>query len=322
MGRSLITAEACNCNAPDTGNMEVLWHFGSAEQKRTWLEPLLEGEIRSAFCMTEPEVASSDATNMQATAVLEGEEVVVNGRKWWSTGVGHPDCKIAIFMGLTDPAADRYKQHSMVLVPLDAPGVKVERMLEAMGFLDAPGGHGEVSFTDVRLPASAIVGGPGQAFAIAQARLGPGRIHHCMRLIGLAELALELACRRAGERTAFGKPIANLGGNRERIAEARISIEQARLHVLHAAWLVDRGAPEAIGAVSQIKVAVPSMAQRVVDMAIQLHGGGGLSNDFPLAGAWTAARALRLADGPDEVHRGVVARLELARYGVGKWGRS
>ncbi len=319
MGRSLICAEVCNCNAPDTGNMEVLWHFGSAEQKRTWLEPLLEGEIRSAFCMTEPQVASSDATNMQATAVLQGEEVVLNGRKWWSTGVGHPDCKVVIFMGLTDPAADRYKQHSMVLVPLDAPGVKVERMLEAMGFLDAPGGHGEVSFQDVRLPASAIVGAPGQAFAIAQARLGPGRIHHCMRLIGLAELALELGCRRAGERTAFGKPLANLGGNRERIADARIAIDQARLHVLHAAWLVDRGAPEAIGAVSQIKVAVPNMAQRVVDMAIQLHGGGGLSNDFPLAGAWTAARALRLADGPDEVHRGVVARLELARYGQGKW---
>jgi acyl-CoA dehydrogenase len=319
MGRSLIMAEVCNCNAPDTGNMEVLWHFGSAEQKRQWLEPLLEGEIRSAFCMTEPEVASSDATNMQATAVLEGDEVVVNGRKWWSTGVGHPNCKALIFMGLTDSAADRYHQHSMVLVPIDTPGVKVERMLEAMGFLDAPGGHGEVSFTDVRLPASAIIGGARQAFAIAQARLGPGRIHHCMRLIGLAELALEMACRRAGERVAFGKPLANLGGNRERIADARIAIDQARLHVLHAAWLVDRQAPEAIGAVSQIKVAVPNMAQRVVDMAIQLHGGGGLSNDFPLAGAWTAARALRLADGPDEVHRGVVARLELARYGKGKW---
>jgi acyl-CoA dehydrogenase len=320
MGRSLISAEVCNCNAPDTGNMEVLWHFGSDEQKRTWLEPLLAGEIRSAFCMTEPEVASSDATNMQATAIVQGEEVVLNGRKWWSTGVGHPNCRALIFMGLTDPEADRYHQHSMVLVPLDTPGVKVERMLEAMGFLDAPGGHGEVSFTDVRLPASAIIGGAGQAFAIAQARLGPGRIHHCMRLIGLAELALELACRRASERVAFGKPLANLGGNRERIADARIAIDQARLHVLHAAWLLDVSAPEAIGAVSQIKVAVPNMAQRVVDMAIQLHGGGGLSNDFPLAGAWTAARALRLADGPDEVHRGVVARLELARYGKGKWG--
>ncbi|MGN6371780.1 MAG: acyl-CoA dehydrogenase family protein [Solirubrobacteraceae bacterium] len=319
MGRSLISAEVCNCNAPDTGNMEVLWHFGSEEQKQRWLMPLLAGEIRSAFCMTEPEVASSDATNMQATAVLDGDEVVLNGRKWWSTGVGHPNCKVAIFMGLTDPDAHRYSQHSMVLVPLDTPGVKVERMLEAMGFLDAPGGHGEVSFTDVRLPASAIIGGPGQAFAIAQARLGPGRIHHCMRLIGLAELALEMACKRASERVAFGKPLANLGGNREKIADARIAIDQARLHVLHAAWLLDTSSPQALGAVSQIKVAVPNMTQRVVDLAIQLHGGGGLSNDFPLAGAWTAARALRLADGPDEVHRGVVARLELARYGKGKW---
>jgi acyl-CoA dehydrogenase len=319
MGRSLITPEVCNCNAPDTGNMEVLWHFGSDEQKQRWLEPLLDGHIRSAFCMTEPEVASSDATNMQATAVLDGDEVVVNGTKWWSTGVGHPNCQALIFMGLTDPQADRYHQHSMVLVPMETPGVKVERMLEAMGFLDAPGGHGEVSFTDVRLPASAIIGGAGQAFAIAQARLGPGRIHHCMRLIGLAELALELACTRATERVAFGKPLANLGGNRERIADARIAIDQARLHVLHAAWLVDQKAPEAIGAVSQIKVATPNMAQRVVDMSMQLHGGAGLSNDVPLAGAWTAARALRLADGPDEVHRGVVARLELARYGKGKW---
>jgi acyl-CoA dehydrogenase len=319
MGRSLITAEVCNCNAPDTGNMEVLWHFGSAEQRERWLTPLLAGEIRSAFCMTEPDVASSDATNMQATATVDGDEVVLNGEKWWSTGVGHPNCRVLIFMGLTDPAADRYHQHSMVLVPMDTPGVEVRRMLAAMGFLDAPGGHGEVSFTDVRLPVGSIIGGPGQAFAIAQARLGPGRIHHCMRLIGLAELALEMACRRASERTAFGKPLVNLGGNRERIADARIAIDQARLHVLHAAWLVDKQSPEALGAVSQIKVAVPNMTQRVVDMAIQLHGGGGLSNDFPLAGAWTAARALRLADGPDEVHRGVVARLELARHGKGKW---
>ena len=347
MGRSLIASEVCNCNAPDTGNMEVLLHFGSPEQRERHLVPLLDGEIRSAFCMTEPDVASSDATNMQATATLEGEEVVLNGRKWWSTGVGHPNCRVAIFMGLTDPAADRYHQHSMVLVPRSTPGVEVQRMLSTMGFHDAPGGHGEVTFTDVRLPTSAIVGGPGQAFAIAQARLGPGRVHHCMRLIGLAELALELACRRATERVAFGKPLANLGGNRERIADARIAIDQARLHVLHAAWLVDRAAastaaggqsssptagaqagapagPDAVsamlGAVSQIKVAVPNMAQRVVDMAMQLHGGGGLSDDFPLGAAWTVARALRLADGPDEVHRGVIARLELARYGRGKWG--
>ena len=319
MGRSLITAEVCNCNAPDTGNMEVLLHFGSEEQRERWLQPLLDGSIRSAFCMTEPDVACSDATNMQATAKLDGDEVVVNGRKWWSTGVGHPNCKVLIFMGLTDPDADRYHQHSMVLVPLDTPGVKVERMLQTMGFLDAPAGHGEMSFTDVRLPSSAIIGGPGQAFAIAQARLGPGRIHHCMRLIGAAELSLELACRRATERTAFGKPLANLGGNRERIADARIAIDKARLHVLHAAWLVDKQSPDALGAVSQIKVAVPNMTQAVVDMAIQLHGGAGLSNDVPLAGAWTAARALRIADGPDEVHRGVIARLELARYGKGKW---
>jgi acyl-CoA dehydrogenase len=319
MGRSLIASEVCNCNAPDTGNMEILLHFGSPEQQERWLQPLLAGEIRSAFCMTEPDVASSDASNMQATAALDGDEVVLNGRKWWSTGVGHPNCRVVIFMGLTDPAADRYHRHSMVLVPLEAPGVKVERMLAAMGFHDAPGGHGEVSFSDVRLPASAILGGAGQAFAIAQARLGPGRVHHCMRLIGLAELALELACRRATARVAFGKPLANLGGNRERIADARIAIDQARLHVLHAAWLIDRQDPAMLGAVSQIKVAVPNMAQRVVDMAIQLHGGAGLSDDLPLGAAWTVARALRLADGPDEVHRGVVARLELARHGQGKW---
>jgi acyl-CoA dehydrogenase len=319
MGRSLIASEVYNCNAPDTGNMEVLLHFGSAEQRERWLDPLLAGKIRSAFCMTEPEVASSDATNMQATATLDGEEVVVNGRKWWSTGVGHPNCEAIVFMGLTDPEVDRYHQHSMVLVPLEHPGVKVERMLSTMGFLDAPGGHGEVSFTDVRLPASAIIGGPGQAFAIAQARLGPGRVHHCMRLIGLAELALELACHRAAERVAFGKPLANLGGNRERIADARIAIDQARLRVLHAAWLVDKQAPEALGAVSQIKVAVPNMAQKVVDFSMQLHGGAGLSDDLPLGAAWTTARALRLADGPDEVHRGVIARLELARHGHGKW---
>lgn len=326
MGRSIIASEVCNCNAPDTGNMEVLWHFGSDEQKQRWLMPLLAGEIRSAFCMTEPQVASSDAANMQATAIVEGDEVVLNGRKWWSTGVGHPRCQVLIFMGLTDPEADRYHQHSMVLVPRDTPGVKVERMLPAMGFLDAPGGHGEVSFTDVRLPTSAIIGGAGQAFAIAQARLGPGRIHHCMRLIGLAEMVLSLACVRATERVAFGKPIANLGGNRERIADARIAIDQSRLHVLHAAWLLDQdpptaptASPAALGAVSQIKVATPNMAQGVADMAIQLHGGGGLSDDFPLAAAWTVARALRLADGPDEVHRGVIARLELAAYGKGKW---
>jgi acyl-CoA dehydrogenase len=256
---------------------------------------------------------------MEATAVVDGDEVVINGRKWWSTGVGHPDCRILVFMGLTDPAADRHHRHSMVLVPRDTPGVKVERMLSTMGMYDEPLGHGEVSFTDVRVPAANILSGPGEAFAIAQGRLGPGRVHHCMRLIGLAELALKKACTRALERTAFGKPIANLGGNRERIADARIAIEQARLLVLHAAWKLDVGGPlNALSEVSQIKVAVPNMAQRVIDMAIQIHGGGGLSDDFPLAGAWTAARALRLADGPDEVHRGMVARLELGKYGASR----
>ena len=324
MGRSAIAPLVFNCNAPDTGNMEVLLRYGSPDQRREWLEPLLDGRIRSAFTMTEPDVASSDATNMEATAVVDGDEVVVNGRKWWSTGIGHPDCKVLVFMGLTDrpenqQGVDRHHRHSMVLVPRDAPGVKVERMLDTMGVHDEPLGHGEVSFTDVRVPVANIISGPGEAFAIAQGGLGPGRVHHCMRLIGLAELALELACTRGLERTAFGKPLANLGGNRERIAEARIAIDQARLLVLNAAWKLDVGGPlNALSEVSQIKVAVPAMAQKVIDMAMQLHGGGGLSSDFPLAGAWTAARALRLADGPDEVHRGVVARLELGKYGAAR----
>ncbi|MGZ0149879.1 acyl-CoA dehydrogenase family protein [Kribbella sp. WER1] len=314
-GRSFIAPYVFNCNAPDTGNMEVLLRYGNAEQQKTWLEPLLDGTIRSAFCMTEPDVASSDATNMEATAVVDGDEVVLNGRKWWSTGIGHPDCRLLIFMGLTDPEAHRYARHTMVLVPRDAPGVKVERLLPTMGRYDEPYGHGEVSFTEVRVPAANILVGPGRAFEIAQGRLGPGRVHHCMRLIGLAEKSLELALQRGTSRTAFGKPIVNLGGNRERIAEARIAINQARLLVLHTAYLLDtQGLAGALSEVSQIKVAVPRMAQDVVDMAIQLHGGGGLSEDFPLAAAWTSARALRLADGPDEVHRGVVARIELASY--------
>ena len=301
-GRSAIAPLVFNCNAPDTGNMEVLLRYGTEDQRREWLEPLLDGTIRSAFTMTEPDVASSDATNMEATAVVDGDEIVINGRKWWSTGVGNPDCKVLVFMGLTDPDADRHHRHSMVLVPRDTPGVKVERLLNTMGLYDEPLGHGEVSFTDVRVPASNVLLGPGEAFAIAQGRLGPGRVHHCMRLIGLAELALELAC---------------LGGNRERIADARIAIDQARLLVLNAAWKLDTGGPlNALSEVSQIKVAVPNMAQQVIDMAMQIHGGGGLSDDFPLAGAWTSARALRLADGPDEVHRGVVARLELGKYGA------
>ncbi len=315
MGRTHCGAEVMNCAAPDTGNMEVLHAFGTPEQKERWLAPLLEGSIRSAFCMTEPDVASSDATNMECTAVVEGDEVVVNGVKWWSTGVGHPDCELLVVMGVTDPAAPRHSRHSIVLVPRSTPGVTVERMLQTMGWYDAPGGHGQVRFEDVRVPLAYVVGQPGGAFAIAQGRLGPGRIHHCMRAIGLAEKALELACERAVSRTAFGKPIANLGGNRERIADARMAIQQARLLVLHAAWLLDtEGLLGALSAISQIKVVVPNMAQSVVDLAIQLHGGAGLSQDFPLGPAWLVARALRIADGPDEVHRGVVAKIELAPY--------
>lgn len=314
-GQSAIAPEIFNCNAPDTGNMEVLYHYGSEEQKAQWLTPLLAGEVRSAFCMTEPGVASSDATNMAATATVEGDEVVLNGRKWWSTGIGHPNCKVIIFMGLTDPSANRHAQHSMVLVPKDTPGVRVERMLQTMGMYDEPYGHGEVVFDNVRLPKSAIIAGPGRGFEIAQGRLGPGRIHHCMRLIGLSEMALKLMCERGTERVAFGKPLVNLGGNRERIAEARIMIEQARLLVLKAAWLIDnRGVMAAMSEISQIKVVCPNVAQTVVDMAMQIHGGGGLSNDFPLAAAWTMARSLRLADGPDEVHRGLVAKFELMKY--------
>ncbi|GAA2594583.1 acyl-CoA dehydrogenase family protein [Actinomadura fulvescens] len=318
-GRSFIAAEVFNCNAPDTGNMEVLYHYGSAEQKERWLRPLMDGEIRSAFCMTEPGVASSDATNIEATAVLEGDEVVLNGRKWFSTGAGHPRCAVILFLGLTDPEADRHRRHSIVVVPKDAPGVTVERMVPVMGRYDEPGGHGVVSFQDVRLPRSALVGEPGAGFEIGQGRLGPGRIHHCMRLIGVAEMALEAACRRGAERVAFRKPLINLGGNRERVADARIAIEQARLLVLYTAWLLDtQGLLAALSHVSQIKVAVPLMTQQVVDMAMQLHGGAGLSDDYPLAAAWTMARALRLADGPDEVHRGVVARIEMGKYGMAR----
>ena len=321
MGRATFLAPyVFNCNAPDTGNMEVLLKYGTDAQKAEWLEPLLDGQIRSAFTMTEPGVASSDATNMEATAVVDGDEVVINGRMWWSTGVGHPDCKIFVFMGLrtppgADPEADRHHRHTMVLVPRDAPGVKVERLLSTMNVYDEPVGHGEVSFDDVRVPKDNILLGEGRAFEIAQGRLGPGRVHHCMRLIGQAELALELAIKRGLSRSAFGKPLVNLGGNRERIADARIAIDQARLLVLDAAWKLDVGGPlNALGEVSQIKVIVPNVAQQVIDMAIQLHGGGGLSDDHPLAAMWTNARALRLADGPDEVHRGVVARLEIAKH--------
>jgi acyl-CoA dehydrogenase len=317
-GRSFLAPLVLNCNAPDTGNMEVLLKYGTDEQQQRWLEPLLDGRIRSAFTMTEPDVASSDATNMAATAVVDGDEVVINGRKWWSTGAGNPECKILVFMGLSDPtddSADRHSRHTMVLVPRDTPGVTVVRKLTAMAMYDEPLGHAEVRFDDVRVPLSNVLLGPGRAFEIAQGRLGPGRVHHCMRLVGLAEKALELACRRATTRVAFGRPLAKLGGNAERIADARIAIDQARLLVLHAAWKLDTaGSAGALAEVSQIKVAVPNMAQRVIDMAIQLHGGGGMSDDFPLAAAWTSARSLRLADGPDEVHRGVIARLELKKY--------
>ncbi|WP_328399741.1 acyl-CoA dehydrogenase family protein [Nocardia sp. NBC_00403] len=315
MGRHLIAPEVFNCNAPDTGNAEVLVHYGSEAQQREWLDPLLAGEIRSAFCMTEPEVASSDATNMAATVVPDGGDIIINGHKWFSTGIGHPNCKFVIFMGLTDPEAHRHARHSMVIVPVGTPGMKIERMLEVFGYHDEPYGHGEVSFDNVRVPRENVIAGLGKGFEIAQGRLGPGRIHHCMRTIGLAERALEIGIRRAMERTAFGKPLVNLGGNRERIAHARIAINQARLQVLHTAWLLDtEGAFGALSELSQIKASVPSMAYEVIDMAIQLHGAGGLTNDFPLAGALAGARSLRLADGPDEVHLGVVSRIELAKY--------
>ncbi|GAA2571230.1 acyl-CoA dehydrogenase family protein [Mycolicibacterium diernhoferi] len=314
-GRSELAPYVFNCNAPDTGNMEVLLRYGTAEQRERWLEPLLAGSIQSAFAMTEPGVASSDATNMAATAVNDGDDIVINGRKWWTTGIGHPRCEVLIFMGVSDPLAPRRSRHTMVLVPRNAPGVHVERLLPAMGRYDEPFGHGEVSFTDVRVPATNVLLGPGRAFEIAQGRLGPGRVHHCMRLIGLAEMALELACRRGSERTAFGKPLVELGGNKERIAKARIAIDTARLLVLNAAWKLDTVGPGgSLGEVSQIKAHVPGVVQEVVDFAMQIHGGGGLSDDFPLAGAWSLARQLRLADGPDEVHLGVISRLELAKY--------
>ncbi|MER7558796.1 acyl-CoA dehydrogenase family protein [Nocardioides sp. NPDC126508] len=318
-GRSAIAPYVFNCNAPDTGNMEVLLKYGTQEQKDAWLDPLLDGRIRSAFLMTEPAVASSDATNMELTAVLDGDEIVLNGTKWFSTGVGHPDCDILIVMGLTDPEADRHHRHSMVLVPRDTPGVTVERMLPTMGFYDEPHGHGQVSLTDVRVPRDSFVAGPGEAFSIAQGRLGPGRVHHCMRLIGLAERSLELAIERGAGREAFGKKLINLGGNRERLAQARIAINATRLLVLDAAWKLDTGGPmNAISEVSQIKVAAPKMALDVIDFAMQIHGGAGMTDDFPLAGAWANARSLRFADGPDEVHLGLIARLELMKHGVSR----
>jgi acyl-CoA dehydrogenase len=315
MGRMLFTPEIFNCNAPDTGNMEVLYHFGSEQQKAKWLTPLLEGEIRSVFGMTEPDVASSDATNMQASIALDGDDVVVNGKKWWSTGLGHPNAKFTIFMGLSNPENDRHSQHAMVIVPLDSPGLEIKRMLTAYGDYDAPSGHGEMHLNNVRVPKGNLIMGMGKGFAIAQGRLGPGRIHHCMRAIGMAEKALELAIKRGLEREAFGKPILKLGGNGERIAQARIAIHQARLMTLHAAWKIDAvGVKNAMTEISAIKVAVPAMAESVVDMAVQMHGGAGMSGDFPLAHFAAGARALRLADGPDEVHMAMVTRLELKEY--------
>jgi acyl-CoA dehydrogenase len=319
-GRSMMAPEIFNCNAPDTGNMEVIWKYGSEDQKKQWLTPLLAGEIRSVFFMTEPDVASSDATNMAATAVIEGDEIVLNGKKWWSSGVGDPRCKIGIFMALTaNPDLGRHNQHSMVLVPMDTPGVEIKRMLPVFGEYDEPHGHGEVHFTNVRVPLSNFIAGPGKGFEIAQGRLGPGRIHHCMRCLGAAEKSLELAIKRGIDRTAFRKQLINLGGNRERIADHRVAIDQARLLTLQAAWKIDTmGVMGALTDVSAIKVVAPTVLQNVVDWAIQMHGGMGVSHDTPLTAFFNQARSLRLADGPDEVHKGMIARLELMKYGVMK----
>jgi alkylation response protein AidB-like acyl-CoA dehydrogenase len=317
MGRMMFSPEVFNCNAPDTGNMEVLVKYGTAAQKEQWLTPMLAGEIRSAFCMTEPEVASSDATNMAATAVVEGDEIVLNGRKWWSSGIGHPHCRFVIFMGLTntDTDAPKHQRHSMVLVPLNTPGLKIERMLPVYGKLDEPFGHGEVSFTNVRVPVNNFIAGSGRGFEVAQGRLGPGRIHHCMRAIGAAEKALELMCKRAMSRVAFGKPLALLGGNGDIIANARMDIEQSRLLTLKAAWMMDNvGNKAAMSEISQIKVVAPNMALDIIDAAIQMHGAAGVSDDLPLTGLFSYCRALRLADGPDEVHRRLIAKIEMGKY--------
>ncbi len=315
MGWSQLAPEIFNCNAPDSGNMEVLAKYGSEEQKQRWLQPLLEGRIRSVFCMTEPDVASSDATNVRASASIEGDAIVLNGRKWWATGLGHPECRVGIFMGVTDPGAERHRRHGMVLVPMDAPGVRIERMVPVFGDYDEPYGHGEVAFENVRVPLSHLVGGPGRGFEIAQGRLGPGRIHHCMRCLGAAERALALMVERGLARTAFGHRLVDLGGNRERIAEARIAIDQARLLTLHAAWRLDTlGALGALAEISAIKVVAPNVLQQVVDDAIQVFGGAGVSADVPLTALFAQARVLRIADGPDAVHRALIAKLEIRKH--------
>jgi acyl-CoA dehydrogenase len=315
MGSVPWAPEIFNCSAPDTGNMEVLVRYGTPEHQQRWLEPLLAGEIRSGFAMTEPAVASSDATNIEARIERRGDEYVINGRKWWTSGAGDPRCKILIFMGKTDREAPRHSQQSMVLVPLDTPGITILRPLTVFGYDDAPHGHMEVDFKDVRVPVSNILLGEGRGFEIAQGRLGPGRIHHCMRLIGLAERSLALMCRRASKRVAFGRTVAEQGVTRERIAEARCMIEQARLLTLKAAWMMDvAGNKTAKAEIAMIKVVAPNMACQVIDWAMQVHGGGGVSQDFPLASYYAHARTLRFADGPDEVHRNAIAKLELGKH--------